>query len=196
MAGKILLRGKSKMAIEISQYPGRIFYFNFPERFTNQKTKEGYPVEPIPARSLAVVVFPPGVPDAPPKVPKRDGYYDRWNGWSPQCKPGIEAPWDGKTWGQAPSVLYESFYPFSPVMFGKAYPLCKNELFPIIKKTRDLFVRDFYGFLLFHRVTITDGKINYTPVSQNEANDSYRLIGDFADGFEGYPVIDIQGTAL
>jgi hypothetical protein len=174
---------------EISQYPGRIFYFDFPARFTDRYYS-------LPARSLAVIAFPPGVPNEPPIVPKRDGYNDRWNGWFPQCKPGLEAPWDGNTWGQIPSVLPKDFSPLAPVQFGKAYPLGKNELFPVIKKTRALLGRDFYGFLLFHDVKISDGKINFTPISQHETNDSYSLVGDFADGFEGYPVIDIPGTAV
>lgn len=171
--------------IEISEYPGRIFYFNFPARFTNQKTEEGHPVEPLPARNLAGIAFPPGVPDEPPIVPKRSGYTDGWNGWYPQCKPGLETPWDGVTWGQVPSVLPRNFSPCSPVMFGTGYPLGKNELFPIIKKTRALLGRDFYGFILLHNITTSDGKINY------DFADQYQLVGDFTDGFENAPVIDI-----
>jgi hypothetical protein len=134
--------------------------------------------------------FIPGVPDEPPIVPKRDGLMDNWNGWYPQCKPGIEAPWDGVTWGQALSVFPANFSPYAPVLFGKAYPLAKNELFPIIKKVRALLGRDFYGFELLHNLTTTGGKINFTN------SDAYHLIGDFAGGFEDKPVIALQeGTA-
>jgi len=164
-------------------------------------TQSGRPVQPIPARSLAVIAYPPDVPDAPQLTPKPSqvpgsGSFIHEGGWFPQCKPGLEVPWDNRTWGKAPSVLPDNFYPFPPVMFGKAYPLCKNELFPIIKTTRALLGRNFYGFLMFYNVEISAGKINYTQVSSNEACDQYTLLGDFSDGFEGYPVIDIDGTPI
>jgi len=179
-------------SILISQYPGRIFRFSSAARFTGRMTVEGQPIPPLPARSIAVIVWPPEIPDAPQRTPKRDGYNDHWNGWYPQCKPGMESPWDKATWGNEPSVLPKNFSPCPPVCFSqeKAYPLGKNELFPIIKRTRTMFGRDFYGFVLLFEIIISGGIIGYTYA------ENYRLVGDFQDGYEGYPVIDIQGTAL
>jgi len=178
-------------SIIISQYPGRIFSFSLPARFTGRTTITGQPIPPLPARSIAALVWPPEDPDAPRKTESR-GLNDSWKGWYPQCKPRMESPWDRATWGNEPSVLPEGFSPCPPVCFSqeKAYPLGKNELFPIIKRVRALFGRDFYGFVLLFEISISGGRIDYTYA------ENYRLVGDFQDGYEGYPVIDIQGTAL
>jgi hypothetical protein len=157
---------------KISDFQGRIFTFNIPARLTGT-------LYPLPARNLAVVVF----PDMPKKPPVYGGR-DDWNGWDPQCKPGLEIPWNNTTWGQLPNPIPEDFFPYSPVLFGEAYPLGKNELFPIIKKTRALFGRDFYAFVLLFNYR-TDGE---DMIFSHE--DKYRLTGDFP-GIENYPVIDL-----
>jgi len=190
-------------SIEISEFKGRIFHFSFPERFKDRKNADGEYVGVIPARELFVIAFPPGVPNEPPIVPRREGdgrgNGSTWNGWFPQCKPGLEMPWDGSTWGKiSEGVLPRNFYPYCPVRFDYGnpdirYPLGKNELFPIIKKTRTLLGRDFYGFVLLGHAAISGGFINY------KYNEQYSLVGNFSTeglGFEGYPAVDIQGSAV
>jgi hypothetical protein len=104
----------------INDFQGRIFTFNFPARLT------GTP-HPLPARNLAVVVF----PDVPKQEKEIAGGCSNekgtgWNGWYPQSKPGLEIPWDKTTWGQLPNPIPENFCPYAPVQFGKAYPLSKK----------------------------------------------------------------------
>jgi hypothetical protein len=161
--------------IETALYPGRIFYINLPARLTGTPT-------PLAARNLAVVAFPPGVPDEPPIKPRQGS---EWGGWYPQCKPGLEVPWDRATWGRLPDPVPENFFPHAPVRFGEGRPLCKNELFPIIKKTRSLLGRDFYGFVLLFDATQAAGKINFA------SEECYHLIGNFQAAFEGYPAVDL-----
>jgi hypothetical protein len=182
---------------DITKYAGRVFYINLPERFTELKSDHPDADRSLPARNLAVIVYPLGVPDAPPFIPtvrNSEGKpvrpctvhkeWPSWWGWLPSCAPGMEKPWDGVTWGAAPNPIPKNFTPFHPVLFGRALPLAKNELFPIIKKVRALFGRDFYGLLLLHDVTQAPGKIIYG------GSEPYRLYGDFP-GFEDHPVIDL-----
>jgi hypothetical protein len=172
----------------------RIFYFNFPERFKGTSY-------PIPARNLAVVVYPPEAPDAPPIIPMqrgengkaliytRNGTHDEenWWGWYPQWKPGLESPWDGTTWGKLPNPIPENFRSiYVDWTKGNGWPFCKNELFPIIKKARALFGRDFFGFGLFYGVKLESGKMY-----DFDGVDYYTLAGDFQIGFEDRPVVDL-----
>jgi hypothetical protein len=160
----------------INDFQGRIFTFNFPARLT------GTPY-PLPARNLAVVVF----PDIPKQENSQEGNHrdgTGWSGWYPQCKPGLEIPWDSVTWGRLPNPIPENFIPYAPVQFGNAYPLSKNELFPIIKKTRALFGRDFYAFILLFDYKTENGDMIYAH------EEKYRLTGDFP-GFENYPAVDL-----
>jgi len=174
-------------SINLSDVKGRAFYFSYPERFKGMTNVEGHLVESLPARELVCVAFPPDIEGAPKKSPNEGG----WSGSiSGRTKLGIDYPWDGKTWGKIPSVLDEDFSPLAPILFGEAFPMSKNELFPIIKKTRTLLGRDFYGFYLFYGVKILGDIIESTIYER------FTLAGEFSDGFEGKPVIDIQGTAL
>jgi hypothetical protein len=169
---------------ERASYPGRIFLINSPAYYTGTRHE-------VPARRFAVVVIPPEDPKAPPIVPKGDGFRDNWNGWYPQCKPGLESPWDGVTWGQprlgVTDINPENFTSRAPIKFGDHWPLTKNVLFPIIKKARTLFGRDFYGFYLLCGTLYETipGEIGFTAL------EPYRLIGDFAEGYENKPVVNL-----
>jgi hypothetical protein len=163
--------------IIIANYPGRIFYISYPARLTDTPS-------PLPARNIAVMVY----PDAGWDPVDSKLVSTRWGGWYPQVKPGIDGPWDGVRWGQLPNPIPEHFNPYPSIMLGEkkdAFPLSKNELFPVIKKTRALYGCVFYAFaLVLIEEKTTDEKIIY------KKGMTYQLFGDFP-GFEDKPVIDL-----